>query len=232
VYLSGIDRLRVEESVSKRFADAFPNEAGRLRIDVCRVLDVVFSLGALIFVLPLMLATAAAIKVQDGGPILFGHMRIGQGGRAFRCWKFRSMVVDAEARLAAVLARDPRARAEWEADHKLRRDPRVTALGRFIRLTSIDELPQLLNVLRGEMSLVGPRPIVPDEARRYGRWFRHYCAVRPGVTGIWQVSGRNDVDYRRRVAMDVLLAKTVTPKRYLVILLATVPAVARRSGSY
>lgn len=232
MYLCGTDRLNVDEAVSKRLVFASSDQAGRRGIDVCRILDVVLGLAALIFVLPLMLLTAAAIKVQDGGPVLFGHMRLGRGGGAFRCWKFRSMVVNAEERLAAVLARDPCARAEWEADQKLRRDPRITALGRFIRLTSIDELPQLLNVLRGEMSLVGPRPIVPDEVRRYGRWFRHYCAVRPGITGLWQVSGRNDVDYRRRVAMDVLLAKSVTPRRYLVILLATIPAVARRSGSY
>ena len=196
------------------------------------MMDVLLSLAALVFFAPILVIVAAAIKIQDGGPILFGHTRLGFGGRAFRCWKFRSMVVDAEERLGALLVRDPVARAEWEADHKLRRDPRVTPLGRFIRITSLDELPQLLNVLRGEMSLVGPRPIVADEAPRYGRWFRHYCAVRPGITGLWQVSGRNDVGYRQRVAMDVLFARSRSPTRYLGILVMTLPAVVRRHGSY
>jgi exopolysaccharide production protein ExoY len=142
------------------------------------------------------------------------------------------MVVDAEDRLSALLARDPEARREWETDHKLRSDPRVTLLGRFLRVTSLDEFPQLFNVLAGEMSLVGPRPIVTAEVARYGRWFANYCSVRPGVTGVWQVSGRNDVDYRRRVAMDVLYARTRSLTLYVGVLLATVPAVLKRSGSY
>ncbi|MDB5444854.1 MAG: sugar transferase, partial [Phenylobacterium sp.] len=164
--------------------------------------------------------------------IFFGHSRIGYEGRSFRCWKFRTMVVDAEARLSALLARDPEARDEWDADHKLRRDPRVTPLGLFLRVTSVDELPQLFNVLTGEMSLVGPRPIVPAEVARYGRRFAHYCSVRPGITGLWQVSGRNDVGYRSRVAMDTVFAKTATLSLYLWILAVTVPAVLRRDGSY
>jgi lipopolysaccharide/colanic/teichoic acid biosynthesis glycosyltransferase len=224
VFISGTDTLQIEGEVSLR-------DDG-LRLEAPRILDIAISLVALLFVLPLMIVTAVAIKIQDGGPVFFGHRRVGRAGRTFRCWKFRSMVVDAEARLAALLARDPAARAEWEADHKLRRDPRVTALGRFIRATSIDELPQLLNVLKGEMSLVGPRPIVVAEVSRYGRWFGHYCAVRPGITGLWQVSGRNDVDYRRRVAMDVLFAKQNSVSRYLLILAMTVPAVAKRQGVY
>ncbi len=224
MFISGTDTLQIEGEVSLR-------DDG-LRLEAPRILDIAISLVALLFVLPLMIVTAVAIKIQDGGPVFFGHRRVGRAGRTFRCWKFRSMVVDAEARLAALLARDPAARAEWEADHKLRRDPRVTALGRFIRATSIDELPQLLNVLKGEMSLVGPRPIVVAEVSRYGRWFGHYCAVRPGITGLWQVSGRNDVDYRRRVAMDVLFAKQNSVSRYLLILAMTVPAVAKRQGVY
>jgi len=200
--------------------------------DVCRALDIVLSLALLLFFLPTLAMLALAVKLQDGGPILFGHARIGRGGRTFRCWKFRSMVVDAEARLNALLASDPVARAEWDATHKLRRDPRVTPIGRLIRVTSLDELPQLLNVLAGDMSLVGPRPIVLAEVPRYGRWFRYYVAVRPGITGLWQVRGRNDVSYRRRVALDVLYARTRSVGRYLAILAATVPAVILRRGVY
>lgn len=201
-------------------------------LDLCRVLDIVIALAVLIFVAPLMIVIAGLIKLQDGGPALFGHARIGQGGRTFKCLKFRSMVVDAEARLNALLARDPEARREWEADHKLRKDPRITALGAFLRKSSLDELPQLFNVLKGEMSLVGPRPIVTSEIVRYGRWFPYYCSVKPGVTGLWQVNGRNDVSYRRRVALDVLFARTNGVRRYLKIMAATVPAVLLRSGSY
>ena len=225
MYLSDTQQLKIDASVPDRDATA-------LKFDFTRALDILLSLALLLFALPLMLVVAVAIKIQDGGPDVFGQDRIGQGGRAFRCWKFRSMVMDAEARLAAVLASDPAARAEWDADHKLRRDPRITPLGAFLRVTSIDELPQLLNVLAGEMSLVGPRPIVTGEVRRYGRWFRHYCAVRPGITGLWQVSGRNDVDYRRRVAMDVLFAKKRSAAMYVRILVATAPAVLMRQGSY
>jgi len=198
----------------------------------CRILDIMIALAGLLFVAPLMILVAIAIKIQDGGPIFFGHSRIGYQGRAFRCWKFRSMVVDAEARLAALLARDPEARREWDADQKLRRDPRVTLLGRVLRVSSIDELPQLFNVLAGEMSLVGPRPIVTAEVARYGSRFSHYCSVRPGITGLWQVSGRNDTGYRKRVAMDTIFAKRVSPKLYVALLCATVPAVLCRKGSY
>lgn len=199
---------------------------------VTRVIDVVVCLVALAILLPFAVIAAVAIKLQDGGPILFGHMRIGRDGRLFRCWKFRSMVVNAEQRLAALLARDPAARAEWEADHKLRNDPRITWLGHFLRKSSIDELPQLINVLRGEMSLVGPRPVVQAEALRYGRYFRDYCAVRPGITGLWQVMGRNDVSYRRRVALDVAFVRSQSVSLYLTILILTVPAVFSRNGVY
>ena len=199
---------------------------------VCRALDLLVASSALLLFLPLMVLVALAIRLQDGGPALFGHKRIGVGGRSFRCWKFRSMVVDADARLAKLLALDPEARREWQVDHKLRNDPRVTQLGHILRITSVDELPQLFNVLAGDMSIVGPRPIVTSEISKYGRWFQRYCAVRPGITGIWQVSGRNDVDYQQRVAMDVLFARKRSAALYLKILLATLPAVLLRRGSY
>ena len=201
-------------------------------LDICRALDIIIALFVIAFIAPLMCAVCLGIKLQDGGPVLFGHYRIGRHGRSFRCWKFRSMVVNAEDRLAAVLASDPEARAEWEASHKLRTDPRITAFGRFLRVSSLDELPQLLNVLAGEMSLVGPRPIVTSEVVRYGRWFSHYTAVRPGITGLWQINGRSDVSYRERVAMDVLFSRTQSVARYISILICTIPAVLKRSGSY
>jgi lipopolysaccharide/colanic/teichoic acid biosynthesis glycosyltransferase len=195
-------------------------------------MNVSIAVVALLFFLPLMIVVALAIWVQDRGPILFAHKRIGRGGRKFPCLKFRSMAVDAQARLQDLLARDPEARAEWEADHKLRNDPRVTKLGVFLRKTSLDELPQLINVIRGDMDLVGPRPIVDDEVAKYGQRFKHYCSVNPGITGLWQVSGRNDTSYRSRVAMDCVYAKSKSVGLDLKVLVATVPAVLLRKGSY
>jgi lipopolysaccharide/colanic/teichoic acid biosynthesis glycosyltransferase len=195
-------------------------------------MNVTLAVIALAFLLPVMLAVAFAIYLQDGGPILFAHRRIGRNGRRFYCLKFRSMAVQAEERLAALLASDPAARTEWERDHKLKDDPRVTRLGAFLRRTSLDELPQFINVLRGEMSLVGPRPIVEAEIAKYGRRFRDYCAVKPGITGLWQVSGRNDTSYRTRVALDCVYARRRSVGLDARIIAATVPAVLTRRGSY
>jgi Undecaprenyl-phosphate galactose phosphotransferase WbaP len=195
-------------------------------------MNVMVALLALIFLAPVMIAVAIAVYAQDGGPILFAHRRLGRNGRHFYCLKFRSMAVDAEQRLKNLLASDPQARAEWEKDHKLRNDPRVTRLGEFLRKTSLDELPQLFNVLKGEMSLVGPRPIVDAEISKYGRRFEHYCAVKPGITGLWQVSGRNDTTYRARVAMDCVYAARRNALMDFRILAMTVPAVLARKGSY
>ncbi len=202
------------------------------RLDATRVLDIAISLFALVFLLPIILLVAFAVKLQDGGPIIFAHERIGRNGRRFPCLKFRSMVVDSNERLARLLATDPQARADWEKDHKLRNDPRITALGLFMRKSSLDELPQFWNVLRGDMSIVGPRPIVSAEVSRYGRRFQSYCSVRPGITGLWQVSGRNDTSYRRRVAMDYFYSQRHSLMLYLWIVVATVPAVLLRRGSY
>jgi exopolysaccharide production protein ExoY len=209
--------------------------SGRPRINSDQRLAAVHAtIAAIILVVlaPLLALIALSIVLQDGGPVLFGHQRLGRRGRPFVCLKFRTMAKDSEQRLAQLLAQDPEARAEWERDQKLRDDPRVTPLGRFLRRSSLDELPQLLNVIRGEMSLVGPRPIVQAEVRKYGCRIRHYYAVKPGITGLWQVSGRNDVSYRRRVAMDCFYAR----HRSLVLdgwlLLLTIPAVLVRRGSY
>ena len=193
---------------------------------------IALTLMMIVFLAPLMLCVAMAVLAQDGGPVLFAQRRVGYGGRSFPCFKFRSMAVDAEARLERLLAQDPAAREEWARDHKLRNDPRITPVGVFLRRSSLDELPQLFNVLRGEMDLVGPRPIVRAEAARYGRRFGHYCTVRPGITGLWQVSGRNDLSYRRRVAIDTLYARSKSLTFDLKILLLTVPAVLFRRGSY
>lgn len=197
-----------------------------------RLLDVSIALLILAALAPLFLMIVLAIKSHDGGPALFAQRRVGHRGAFFRCFKFRTMVVDAQQRLEELLASDPLARAEWARDQKLRDDPRVTWLGRFLRKSSLDELPQLINVIRGEMSLVGPRPIVADEISKYATGFRHYCSVPPGITGLWQVSGRNDVSYRRRVAMDILYARRRCLAANLAIIALTVPAVLLRRGSY
>jgi exopolysaccharide production protein ExoY len=164
--------------------------------------------------------------------VLFAQKRNGRGGRRFRCYKFRSMRPDAEIYLKQLLSTDPVLRREWEQTHKLKQDPRITPLGDFLRRSSLDELPQLFNIIRGEMSIVGPRPIVDSEIHHYGRWYRYYTRVRPGLTGLWQVSGRSDVSYRRRVAMDRLYVRTRSLNSYVWILLATAPAVLMRRGSY
>lgn len=195
-------------------------------------INFVIALLALIFLAPLMITVALAVYMQDGGKPIFAHRRIGRDGKHFYCLKFRSMAVDAEQRLQDLLARDPAARAEWEKDHKLRDDPRVTKLGAFLRKSSLDELPQLINVLRGEMSLVGPRPIVDAEVPKYGRRFAKYCAVKPGITGLWQVSGRNDTSYRTRVALDCVYAKRRNVGLDMTVMARTVPAVLLRKGSY
>lgn len=200
--------------------------------DSAQWLDRILALMIIIFLLPLLIVTALAIVVTSRGPVLFRQQRLGRGGKAFVCYKFRTMEVDAERRLKVLLQNDAQARLEWDRDQKLRNDPRITSIGEFLRKSSIDELPQLFNVLRGNMRLVGPRPIVESERRKYGRYFRDYCKVRPGITGLWQVSGRNDVSYRRRVAYDVLYSKRRSLLVDAQILLATVPCVLLRRGSY
>ncbi|MBB5731583.1 lipopolysaccharide/colanic/teichoic acid biosynthesis glycosyltransferase [Altererythrobacter atlanticus] len=197
-----------------------------------RMIDIVGALALILLFAPLMLLIAIAVFVADPGPILFRQSRIGRDGRMFKCLKFRTMATDAEARLASLLKNDPAARAEWERDHKLRVDPRIVGIGRFLRRSSLDELPQLFNVLLGEMSLVGPRPIVEAEACRYGKYLIYYCAVRPGITGLWQISGRNDVHYRRRVAFDVVYARKCRVSDNLRIMFLTVPCVLTARGSY
>ena len=197
-----------------------------------RILDIVGSLALLIVFAPLMLLIMLAVFLADPGPVFFQQNRIGRNGRMFKCYKFRTMAIDAEDRLSTLLASDPVAKAEWDLDHKLRKDPRVVGIGNFLRRSSLDELPQLFNVLKADMSLVGPRPIVASERYRYGKYFAHYCSVRPGITGLWQVNGRNDVSYRRRVAFDVLYARKGRTGHNVGILLMTIPSVLGSKGSY
>ena len=197
-----------------------------------RALDVTVALTALIVFGALFALIALAVLVSQGRPIFIRHQRIGRGGASFPCLKFRTMVRDADAALVRHLAADPGAMLEWRATQKLRRDPRVTALGRVLRETSLDELPQLVNIVRGEMSLVGPRPIVTAEIAHYGGAFADYRSVRPGLTGLWQCSGRNDLGYEQRVMLDRQYVRTWSLWLDLAILLRTVPAVLRSRGVY
>ena len=196
-----------------------------------RTFDIMVASTILLFALPTMFFIAVIMFSTDRGPILFGHERIGHNGKRFRCLKFRSMVVDSQTALARHLELFPQARAEWEASQKLRDDPRITAIGKFLRVTSLDELPQLINVIRGEMSLVGPRPIVQDEVVRYAAEIEHYAATRPGITGLWQVCGRSDVDYDQRVRLDSQYVREWTFAGDLLILVKTVKVVIARTGS-
>lgn len=196
-----------------------------------RLLDLTIGIIAVVVFGPMLITLAILIYVSNPGPILFVQQRIGLNGKSFACFKFRTMVVDAQERLARLLEEDPAARLEWERDHKLRNDPRITPLGRFLRKSSFDELPQFFNLINGTMSAVGPRPIVVAEITRYGRWFGDYCRVKPGITGLWQVSGRSDTTYRRRVALDVAYSRHRSIGLNLKIMFMTIPAVLAARGS-
>jgi len=196
-----------------------------------RIGDVFGSLFLAVLFSPLIAVVLIGAVIYDESP-LFRHRRVGRDGKLFDCLKFRTMVPDAEEMLAKILASDPERRAEWERDQKLKDDPRVTPIGKFLRSTSLDELPQLWNVVKGEMSLVGPRPVTREELLRYGRNAVIYMMVRPGVTGLWQVSGRNNAEYRRRVAMDVCYVKNQSAVLDTWILLKTIIVVVTRHGAY
>ncbi|WP_341774456.1 undecaprenyl-phosphate galactose phosphotransferase WbaP [Burkholderia gladioli] len=196
-----------------------------------RIFDVAAGGFLMLMLLPVF-ALLTLLVAKDGGSAFFGHTRIGQNGRKFKCYKFRSMVLDADAVLKALLERDPAARAEWERDFKLKHDVRVTRIGALLRKTSLDELPQLWNVLRGEMSLVGPRPVVEKEIERYGDDAAYYLLAKPGMTGLWQVSGRNDTDYARRVFLDAWYVRNWSLRSDISILFKTIGVVLHRDGAY
>ena len=207
-----------------------PTAAG-LNASAKRALDVAIAGLALLMLAPLFAVVAFLVR-RDGGSSFYAHTRIGQNGLGFGCLKFRSMRTDSQEALAHILATDPSARAEWAATRKLKDDPRVTRIGRFLRKTSLDELPQLFNVLRGEMSLVGPRPVTATELDQfYGAAAAHYMSVRPGITGLWQVSGRSDTSYAQRVALDVAYATQPSLWNDIKILARTPMVVLARKGA-
>ncbi len=200
-----------------------------LKISAKRVFDIVLSITALVFAAPLILICALLVK-RDGGTALFGQERIGRHGRPFTCWKLRTMCPDADQKLDSYLAENPAARKLWQSERKLKDDPRITPLGRLLRKSSLDELPQFWNVLRGDMSLVGPRPVVRDELKLHGSCRMLYMALRPGLTGKWQVSGRNAVSYAERVAIDARYALNHNLLEDTAILVRTVFVMVRMSG--
>lgn len=196
-----------------------------------RVLDYGICCAALPVLIPLIVTIALCVKLTSKGPVFFGHRRLGRDGREITIWKFRTMVTDAPQRLQEYLTEHPELAEEWEATHKLRDDPRVTKIGNFLRKSSLDELPQLWSVIIGQMSLVGPRPIVADEIRKYGDTFTLYTRVTPGITGLWQVSGRNDTSYPERVELDAAYVRNWSIWLDLYVLFRTVKTVIRREGA-
>lgn len=225
--------LQLPQAKVGAFTDALDRSVDRSSSAVAkRTFDIVVAAAALVFLSALLAIVAAAILVMQGRPILIRHPRIGRNGATFACLKFRTMVRDADAALSRHLASDPSAMLEWHATRKLKNDPRVTPLGKILRETSLDELPQLINIIRGDMSIVGPRPIVAQEIPRYGSVIGDYQSVRPGLTGLWQCSGRNDTSYEQRVALDREYVRNRSMKRDLAIILRTVPAVLNSRGVY
>lgn len=197
-----------------------------------RAMDLAIAIPVVIFGSPLLLLIYALLKILDPGPALFMQLRVGRDGRTFVVYKFRTMRVDASERLEKLLKTDAAAAEEWAKYQKLRNDPRVTTLGRILRKSSLDELPQILNIVRGEMSVIGPRPVTSAEIHRYGSDYPYYTAVRPGVLGLWQVSGRNKLSYPERVALDVKYVKTWSIWADFVILVRAIPVVLFGRGAY
>lgn len=200
---------------------------GPYRVGGKRLLDVLLVLLAVPFILP-MVVMMAFLVARDGGAPFYTQLRIGKGGRIFRMWKLRSMVVDADARMAALLASDPEAKREWDETQKLRHDPRITPLGHFLRKSSMDELPQLWNVLIGDMSLVGPRPMMVDQRALYPS--TAYYAMRPGITGYWQTAGRNKTTFAARAFYDTAYENDISFVTDVTVMLRTVSVVMKGTG--
>jgi len=198
-----------------------------------RIFDVIFSICVIIITLPITVSIAIIIKLTDGGNIIYGHERVGKNGKKFKVLKFRSMYMDADKKLKEILENDSRAREEWEQNFKLKNDPRVTPIGKFLRKTSLDELPQFINVLKGEMSVVGPRPVTEEELKNfYKEKAIIYEKVKPGVTGYWQVEGRSDTNYEERIAMDEWYVKNQSFWLDLKIILKTIKVMITGKGAY
>ena len=221
--------LNAAVSISLQNSKARKNVVGGT---VKRTCDFILASLIIVTLSPLLLIVSILIKLADPGPVIFAHTRVGYGGRKFQCLKFRSMVVEAEGLLRNVLDSDPAARREWERTQKLINDPRITPVGKFLRQSSLDELPQLINVMRGDMSLVGPRPVAPSEMERYGDKLSLYLKARPGLTGIWQVSGRSTCAYKQRVQMDADYVTNWCFSNDVAILLRTPAVVFARGGSF
>lgn len=237
VLLSGADSsgrqwrggVQIDQLNFLRNDDRLLRRSGRC---VKRCLDFVLALTAGVLLLPVMLSVCLLIKWGSPGAVLLSQERIGRGGRRFRCWKFRTMVADAESVLHEYLEKDPALRAEWESNRKLKNDPRVISVGAFLRKSGFDELPQLWNVIRGEMSLVGPRPIFVDEIERYADRFGLYCRVLPGLTGLWQVSGHSKTTYERRIELDCTYVRNWSLLLDFCILVRTIKVVLERESAW
>jgi exopolysaccharide production protein ExoY len=197
-----------------------------------RVIDIVLAVSGVIILAPLLVLCFLAVIWRSPGPALFRHRRVGFGGKHFSCFKFRTMVPDAESRLRDYLESDPSALAEWSSSRKLRFDPRITAIGAILRKTSLDELPQLINVIKGDMSIVGPRPVTDEELVRYSTNVHDYLACRPGITGLWQVSGRSGTTYAKRVACDAFYARNWSIALDAKIVIVTLPALLDSDNAY
>jgi lipopolysaccharide/colanic/teichoic acid biosynthesis glycosyltransferase len=224
------------ESVSRSLetsqrANRVPSEFFRYKVikRCCDILLVLISMPVMLLVSGIV---SVVVKLSSPGPIFYSHRRIRRGGAFFSMWKFRTMCVNSVEVLEEYLARHPEARAEWNGTHKLRNDPRITPIGLFLRRYSLDELPQLWNVLMGQMSLVGPRPIVAAEVEKYGDCFDCYCRVKPGLTGLWQVSGRSELSYDARVALDCEYVEHWSLTKDVLILAATFSSVVNQDGAY
>lgn len=225
-----VARARVEDAFLAADRVADPRGLSRVEGGIKRAMDLLIAVPAVVFFAPLMAVIYLLVR-RDGGPGIFVQRRLGKDGALFPCFKFRSMIPNAERQLHILIGSDEQLRKDWEGERKLKDDPRVTRLGAFLRRKSLDELPQLFNVLRGEMSIVGPRPINPDERGKYGAYFGSYAAIRPGLTGLWQVSGRNDVSYERRVELDVAYAARWSLRRDIDIIVKTVEVVVSGRGA-
>jgi exopolysaccharide production protein ExoY len=197
-----------------------------------RLIDIILAISGIILLAPLLMICFVATVVTSPGPAVFRHRRVGFNGKYFDCLKFRTMVTDAPERLRLLLESDPMAAAEWAASRKLRCDPRVTAIGAVLRKSSLDELPQLFNVLRGDMSIVGPRPVTDEELVRYSGAINAYLACRPGITGLWQVSGRSTTSYSKRVACDTFYARKWSMALDAKIVIVTIPALLLSDSAY
>lgn len=224
-----VDSFFNEHILLMRMHNNLRSKANRI---IKRVFDYALTIVGGLLISPILLGIAIWVYKDSPGPVIFKHIRVGKNGKPFPCYKFRSMCVDAKAKLEELLAKDPAAREEWEKNFKLKNDPRITKSGAFLRKTSLDELPQIFNVLRGEMSLVGPRPIIEEELKYYGDFVQDYLMVRPGITGMWQVSGRSDTDYDERVQLDSWYVRNWSLLIDIMLLWRTIKTVVSGKGAY